>query len=169
MTIYVLRADNLVKIGFTEDLRKRVQNIIWAIPFPVEFVGHMPGGRDVERHFHDRFKSRHFSGEWFVETPEMRTVFEALLTPRIPTAETERDPKRVASDDDTRIASEQIREIVINRWPHLGKVKRIAALAQELGWNTNRVRDLYYGDKRSVVRAFERDELNRLLAQESAQ
>lgn len=44
----------------------------------------MPGNRDVEKHLHEKFATSRFSGEWFVETPAMRVVFEALLTPHMP-------------------------------------------------------------------------------------
>src|SRR5690606_37164476 len=90
MTIYVLRSDDLVKIGFTDDLHRRVQAIIAAVPVPVEFVGYMPGTREVEAHLHRQFAAHRFSGEWYVETPDMRRIFGGLLIQRLPSKPQER-------------------------------------------------------------------------------
>lgn len=164
MTIYVLRSDNLVKIGFTENLRARVASIIGAIPIPVEIVGHMPGDKSVEKHFHDRFAAHHFSGEWFVCTAAMMTVFDAILTPGLPAIELEKKPKRVGSDADAISAKSILRDFARRLWPETKHAERIASLALMLGWNRSRVKDLYYGDPRTAMRAFEIEELSSLLA-----
>lgn len=163
MTIYVLRSDNLIKIGFTENLRQRVQGIIASVPIPVEFVGHMPGDRTLEAHLHERFKSERFSGEWFVETREMRIAFDAVLTPRLPERpHTKAATKRAATRDDVDRISALFRRETERRWPELDKAGRIAALADVLGWNRNRVKDLYYADQRLVVRAYEVEQVDAL-------
>lgn len=156
MSIYVLRSDNLVKIGFSNDLRKRVQAIISTIPIAVEFVGHMPGGREVEAHLHSRFQAHRFSGEWFVETPEMAGLFDALLTRGLPEADRgEPDVKRTGSTAEIAEWSNRIRSEAANRWPELSHGGRVTALANHLGWNLNRAKDLYYADKRIALRGFE--------------
>jgi hypothetical protein len=94
MSVYVLRSDNLVKIGFSDQLSTRVHTIIQAAMVPVEFVGHMPGGREVEAHLHSLFADRRFSGEWFVESREMRILFDALLIPKMPEAPTRKRERR---------------------------------------------------------------------------
>src|SRR6187551_1500485 len=96
MSIYVLRSDNLVKIGFSENLRNRVQSIIATIPVPVEFVGHMPGGRDFEAHLHEIFAESRFSGEWFVESDKMRSLFETLLIARLPRPQTRAEIRKTS-------------------------------------------------------------------------
>lgn len=165
MSIYVLRSDNLIKIGFSDNLRQRVQSIISSVPVPVEFVGHMPGGIDLEAHLHERFAAHRFSGEWFVETDEMRAVFEAILTPRLPEQEKEDSRKKRADASVVNDVSERIRAAVASRWPLLSKGDRIVALAGELGWNVARVKDLYYRDQRVAVRAFELAEIEEWLGE----
>lgn len=164
MSIYVLRSDNLVKIGFSDNLRQRVQSIISSVPVPVEFVGHMPGGMDLEAHLHERFAAHRFSGEWFVETDDMRAAFDAILTPRLPEQEKEESKKKRIDVSVVNDLSARIRTAIANRWPHLSKADRITALAGELGWNATRVKDLYYHDPRVAIRAFELAEIEEWLS-----
>lgn len=167
MTIYVLRSDNLVKIGFTDQLRKRVQSIVATVLVPVEFVGHMPGGREVEAHLHETFAQQRFSGEWFVETPEMCSLFSVLLIPGLPAPEKKtRAIKRLAGSEDVARVSQTLRHSLAHVWPiesHRGRIERFA---KAVCWNKSRVKDLYYGDKRSALRAFEVDQLAEWVAKQ---
>lgn len=155
MSIYVLRSDNLVKIGFSDRLRNRVQSIISTVPVPVEFVGHMPGDREVEAHLHSVFAISHFSGEWFVETEAMRALFDTILIPRLPQPETAKQIKRTVEKTSTQLVSQRVKEEAANRWPNKSKAKIIDALAVDLGWSRTRTRDFYYADPRIALRAFE--------------
>lgn len=165
MSIYVLRSDNLIKIGFSDDLRKRVGAIISTVPVPVEFVGHMPGDREVEAHLHERFASTRFSGEWFVETPEMRVAFDALLTPNMPEQEAKpQAARRIAAGVDIASMSQQVRDKAADTYPRLSASERIDQIAKDLGWTRNRVKDLFYADSRIALRSMEMVELNGWLA-----
>jgi hypothetical protein len=159
MSVYVLRSDNLIKIGFTDDLRARVGAIISGVPVAVEFVGHMPGDREVEAHFHNLFDAHRFSGEWFVETREMRALFDTLLIPNLPPRPTPklRGPKRTG--DDVIDVAQTLRAVAAAQWQADSHSTRISNLAEALGWNRTRVKDCYYADKRVAVRAFEKDEI----------
>lgn len=159
MTIYVLRSDNLVKIGFTENLRLRVRTIASGIPVAIEFVGYMPGDRAVERHLHDRFAATRFSGEWFVETPAMTACFDALLTAGLPEPERKPKAKKRRCNDSNIHIKETLRDEAARRWPHLSHRDRVARTATELGWNMARVKDFYHGDSRAVIREAEAAEL----------
>jgi hypothetical protein len=163
MTIYVLRSKHLVKIGVTENLRVRLSSYRSMAPMEFELVGHMPGDIAVEQHLHDRFSAHHLSGEWFVETAEMRAVFDAILDPEMPIVVTEKTRKRRDPSDVTAI-SEQVKTAAAHRWPTDGIGTRISHVAHELGWTRNRVRDLFYADPRIVIRAAEQEELSRWLA-----
>lgn len=162
MTIYVLRSDNLVKIGFSEDVSTRVRAIIASIPVPVEFVGHMPGGADVEKHLHDRFGSSRFSGEWFVETPAMAGVFDALLIKGLPQP-SKPEKYGVRAKTEERLLSEiceTLRGRSARKWPDSSHATRISLIANDLKWPRNRVKDLYYADPRVSVRQSERDAID---------
>lgn len=164
MSIYVLRSDNLVKIGFSDNLRNRVQAIISTVPVPVEFVGHMPGDRDMEKHLHDIFGASHFSGEWFVETTAMTALFETILIPNMPQIETTKQQKRKAELSEMKSVKAKVRLVANSRWPLLSKADQVLALASELNWTKSRTRDLFYGDPRMVLRAFEQADLDALLS-----
>ena len=155
MSIYVLRSDNLVKIGFSDRLRNRVQSIIATVPVPVEFVGHMPGGREVEAHLHAVFEKARFSGEWFVETEAMRSLFDAILIPRLPRPENPKQIRRRVEKTSTQPITQKVKDEAAVRWPNLSKADIIDALAVDLGWSRSRTRDFYYADPRLALRAFE--------------
>lgn len=164
MSIYVLRSDNLLKIGFTDDIRGRVQSIISMIPVPVEFVGHMPGGREVEAHFHHIFRESRFSGEWFVETAEMRLAFEAILIPGLPSAPTDKSAKRVAEIRKMSALSARIKDAAASRWPSLSKGERLSRFQSEIGWNKARAKDAFYAHPKMALRGFELEELEAWLS-----
>lgn len=165
MSIYVLRSDNLVKIGFSDNLRNRVQAIIASVPVAVEFVGHMPGGRDLETHLHEIFDASHFSGEWFVETEAMRSLFDTVLIPRMPLPETQEEIKRTAEKTDTQKISQRVKDAAVVRWPTKSKSELIDALANGLGWSRTRAKDFFYADPRIVLRAYELQEVDRSLCE----
>ncbi|MDW9574716.1 hypothetical protein GOB36_26690 [Sinorhizobium meliloti] len=164
MSIYVLRSDNLVKIGFSDNLRSRVRAIISSVPVPVEFVGHMPGGKEVEEHLHSIFAASRFSGEWFVESEEMRAVFETLLTPRLPDPERPKQIKRSVEKTSTQQVSLNVRDAAAHKWPTKSKSEIVDALASDLGWSRTRTRDFYYADPRIALRAYEMAEVDKWLA-----
>lgn len=168
MSIYVLRSAELVKIGYSADLRQRVASIISSVPVPVEFVGHMPGDREVEAHLHERFAMSRFSGEWFVETDQMRQVFDAILTSKLPepAKTTNKSVKRARDNSTATIVRDQLRRAAAHRFPQSSHGDRITSLADLLKWPRSRVKDVYYGDKRMSLRAAELDDLAYAIAPE---
>lgn len=169
MSIYVLRSDNLVKIGFSDNLRRRVQQIIATVPVPVEFVGHMPGDRDVEKHLHEIFADASFSGEWFVETERMRDLFDIMLIPRLPDPEPPVQVKRKVERASTAELSKKVKEEAGRRWPNRSKGEIVIELAKALGWSKNRTKDFYYADERVSLRAHEMANLSEWLEMELSQ
>jgi hypothetical protein len=67
-----------VKIGFGKRPDHRLSHIRIGSPFPVDFIGTIPGARLTERYLHQRFAAERVRGEWFRQTPEIRTI--ALTT-----------------------------------------------------------------------------------------
>lgn len=58
--IYYARIGNRCKIGYTTNLRTRMQNIN-----PEELLAVEPGDEQQERHRHDQFRALRTHGEWF--------------------------------------------------------------------------------------------------------
>jgi hypothetical protein len=158
MSVYVLRHEKLVKIGFTENLRTRLSAISSHSPVPLEFVGHMPGGRELELHLHERFAASHFSGEWFVETDEMKTAFSALLSPDLPEIAPSRS-KRSNDRNMTIMTSIRVKTKCAELWGKEPAGTRVANFAAALGWNQARAKDLYYAAPRMALRGFELEEV----------
>lgn len=162
MSIYVLRSQHLIKIGFTDNLRARLSAFRSMVPTDVELVGHMPGDMAVEQHLHNRFAKHHFSGEWFVETDEMKRIFATILEPDLPAAAEK--AKKHRDGTDVFALSEKVKSAAAERWPIENIGRRITNFASDLGWTKNRARDLFYADQRIAIRASEQEQIARWLA-----
>lgn len=170
MSIYFLRHGNLVKIGFSEHLAKRVRSIISGIPGEVSFIGHMPGGRDVEAHLHSRFEAQRFSGEWFLSCPDIETFAHIALDPTMPEQCFERvlGSMKEHAKRDALDAKEKLRAYALARWPGEQHEQRQTLLAEHLGWRRSRLSCFYHGDGRAVLRAKEAEDIAGLRAFVSA-
>jgi transcriptional regulator with XRE-family HTH domain len=63
--IYFIGNNELVKIGFTEDIENRLQSIADNCPFSVKLLGIVEGDKSKEQNFHQIFKEEHSHKEWF--------------------------------------------------------------------------------------------------------
>lgn len=66
-----------VKIGLTGNLRRRMQQLSSVRGHPVELLGAMHGGHDLEKAMHSRFREHRVEGrEWFsaVILPEVLDI-----------------------------------------------------------------------------------------------
>lgn len=65
--VYAIWAEgsDLVKFGFSEDVRKRFSNLRAGSPDALHLLMDIPGGEDLERELHFRFRSYRVRGEWF--------------------------------------------------------------------------------------------------------
>ncbi|MGP5722781.1 GIY-YIG nuclease family protein [Corynebacterium casei] len=68
--VYSPDADK-VKIGFSDSPESRMKSMQTGSPVPLELLGTIPGGQDVEMELHERFKSDRSHGEWFRMTSEI--------------------------------------------------------------------------------------------------
>ena len=63
--VYFLRAGNTVKIGFSTNLRSRLEKLRNGNSFPVFICKYVHGDRKTEAAFHKRFVEYRLRGEWF--------------------------------------------------------------------------------------------------------
>jgi|SRR6185503_5516963 len=167
MSVYFIRHEHLVKIGYSSNLGARAAQIIGDIAGPAQFVGHMPGDREVEAHLHFIFGSDRFAGEWFVESERIR-LFEGLaLLPDLPKPN---DPlaefgRRVDADDAWAEASARMRKSAAHLWPESNHKDRICLLKERLGWTHRRVRSLYHAEPGGSLRSLELEEIAGLEAE----
>lgn len=166
MSIYFLRFGDLVKIGYSSSLATRVQAIITGIPGDVQFVGHMPGERDVEAHFHEVFGASRFNGEWFLSTPRLEALMASALNHSMPAIDKAitSGKRRLDANDAWATAGDRVRDFAARRWPTLNHRDRLVALTKELGWRPRRVRSLYQRDPGLTLRTVEAEDLDALMS-----
>lgn len=70
--VYFIRAGDFIKIGFSDDPRKRLAALQSAHPHLLEMIGFMPGTMDDEYRIHCIFGLLHVRGEWFNDDPSIR-------------------------------------------------------------------------------------------------
>lgn len=75
--VYLLRAGEFFKIGWTNTLVKRIEDLQSGLPEVAELVHviRTPDGRGTEALWHRRFAARRVKGEWFRLTPEDIAAF----------------------------------------------------------------------------------------------
>lgn len=65
MVVYFVRAGELIKIGYTSNLEKRIASLSNMSPIPIELIGSLLGDKHVEKEVHNRFAHLRHHGEWF--------------------------------------------------------------------------------------------------------
>lgn len=82
--VYFAEAKDLcrVKIGFSVNAASRLLAMSSGTPAPLILLGTIPGDCVVDSEMHERFKSKHIHGEWFVLDDAMRSEIESLITER---------------------------------------------------------------------------------------
>jgi hypothetical protein len=69
--VYVIKAGENVKIGFSKDVEQRQRQLQTFFPFALELLLSMRGSVLTERQLHHRFKCSRVTGEWFRLTPDI--------------------------------------------------------------------------------------------------
>lgn len=166
MSVYFLRHGSLIKIGFSSDLPKRVGAIISGTPGNVVFLGHMPGGREVEAHLHGVFAEQRFSGEWFMESASLLALIRTIAIPDMPpiASDTPGALKRRDNDDVWHQQSERVRDWAANKWPSLSHRQRLAELQAIFPFSRRRTRALYHYEPGQTLRAFELEAIEDAMA-----
>jgi len=87
--VYFLQAQceaNLIKIGFTDNLRFRVKDLRSFCPVNLKLLGLMPGPKTLEGETHRRFYGLRQHSEWFLPAPELLQFIKEFAP--LPTEET---------------------------------------------------------------------------------
>lgn len=95
----------------------------------------------------------------------MRSVFAAILTPKMPHPLPPKGPVGRRDRDHSAVLAfkERLREAGARLLPMANHAERTIAVANALGWPKSRVKDVYHGDLRVSLRAIETEELNAFL------
>jgi len=79
--VYFVESDtdcNLIKIGRTESLKRRLQSLQAACPVQLRVIAAIRAPAGTELLFHQMFASARVHGEWFFPTTEVLTLVKAL-------------------------------------------------------------------------------------------
>jgi excisionase family DNA binding protein len=77
--VYFLQgAEGFVKIGYTQNLAKRVRALQCGCPAEIELLAYARGGPQLERAYHRKFAAWRGAGEWFRLCPAIRAEIEQL-------------------------------------------------------------------------------------------
>lgn len=79
--VYFLRAGNVVKIGFTTNLRQRWAALRIANPETTFICHFVKGTQRTEREFHKRFSEYRVRGEWFDIRGRLAKYLERYIYP----------------------------------------------------------------------------------------
>ena len=70
--IYFIQAENgLIKIGYSRDIKKRLQNLRQSSPERLYLMKAVPGNRKAEQKIHWKFWKLRSHGEWFYPDREL--------------------------------------------------------------------------------------------------
>ena len=64
-TVYLIQCQDLVKIGTTGNLNRRMEELQKELPSPAKLLAAGPGGLTFERRLHSRYAAWRKHGEWF--------------------------------------------------------------------------------------------------------
>lgn len=67
-----------IKIGVTNDVKKRFDSLQTANPFKLELLKFIEGKRNQEREIHQKFKHLNINGEWFTYSDELSNFINNL-------------------------------------------------------------------------------------------
>lgn len=115
MTVYFVAqttTPTLVKIGQTDDLGSRLQQIAASFEDGVDLLATAPGGRETEAFLHHLFDPERVEGEWFTRTKALDFVIE-----RFGQESRHFGPRQLrqcgdAADEDLKIAVDLLRELL---------------------------------------------------------
>ena len=69
---------SFVKIGLTTRLRERLESLQCGNPVPLQFLGCIEGGRELEKKLHAYFSEFRSVGEWFKYTHKVAQYIHSL-------------------------------------------------------------------------------------------
>ena len=80
--IYFVEAHgaNVVKIGYSEDVKSRIKALSQGSPHKLILLGTMEGNMQDEERLHQAFESQHVRGEWFKLSPQIKDFIRANTT-----------------------------------------------------------------------------------------
>lgn len=86
--VYVISVNNeYYKIGYANNVKKRIQHLQLACPYPIQIVHIIMTDHTIrlETALHKRYRHRHVQGEWFRLSPDEVQSICSIVSPVIAT------------------------------------------------------------------------------------
>jgi hypothetical protein len=74
--VYFIEMNDFIKIGFTRNLSRRLEDLSLGHPYEIRLLHDIPGTFDTETDMHRRFKHLHVRGEWFKKDADVLEFIE---------------------------------------------------------------------------------------------
>jgi len=78
MIYFIAQNNNMIKIGYSKDIKKRIKSLKTASPYPLLLLGYIEGNMDDEKYYHEKFKKFHMEREWFSVSEESREILNFI-------------------------------------------------------------------------------------------
>lgn len=151
MSVYFLESNGLIKIGYSTDVRRRVDQVIRTQRCGGKYLGFMPGDRKVEKHLHAVFADHREFGEWFRSSEEIMAFISSACSADYP------DECAAGASASDRLKqldefyAEQAGDL-IRLYTNGSKNRQLLSmLAETIGVATHRIEEVYAGDATSVT------------------
>lgn len=81
MSVYFIKrvSDGLIKVGFSDDPKRRLQQLQTGQPDRLEMILVIRGGMELERTLHIRWRHLNVGGEWFKPHRELLSYIDGAL------------------------------------------------------------------------------------------
>ena len=76
--VYFIKQNDYIKIGYTNNLNKRLNQLQVSSPVKLEVLGIIKGSLEDESNYHKMFSKYHSYGEWFSCNEELITHIDKL-------------------------------------------------------------------------------------------
>lgn len=82
MTVYFIAAEgegDPIKIGFTDNLERRLRELQNTSPKRLAVLAAVEGDRDLEQRMHEYLRDERQWGEWFTASPRLKGFLEVVM------------------------------------------------------------------------------------------
>jgi DNA-binding XRE family transcriptional regulator len=76
--VYFIKQNDYIKIGYTNNFNKRLNQLQVSSPVKLEVLGIIKGTKDDESNYHKMFSKYHSNGEWFNCNEELISYIDKL-------------------------------------------------------------------------------------------
>lgn len=151
MSVYFIESDGFIKIGFSQDVKTRVGNIIKNLRAGGKYLGFMAGDRKVERHLHIQFADDRAYGEWFKGTTTLHALIKSVANPAFPDDERMDHRDRLRQQDERYL--DECAGFIRTYFSRISVVTPVmwAELAETIGISVHRLQSIYHGSAEYVT------------------